>query len=298
MKANNANIIAQLKIASENLNYRCAGDSDVGTCIWELASKGELSIENMFKLLPSEVDWMGEIYTRCEYLVKSESNYRTVILDEERCILGLYQIYIQFFESLLSHLSELHLYEITIDKTLLHYDNNNIEGSYRPAGTCYIGRTMDGYWIGIANKCPPDFLSSSDEEFLPKSNNLFIGIAHNFLQEIPGFMEILYQACRSHYLASIQGEESFAPNPFYIFNDYICEVAETKELVFKKLLYSIGIIATRRFSGTSFPQVDEILRLHLINLRKYRFFGTNHCCIGETQEGDWIGITVYCYPRG
>ncbi len=270
----------------------------MGTRIWELADKGELSLENMFKLLPSEVDWMDEIYTKCEYLVKSESNYRTIILDEERCIVGLYQIYIQFFESLLSHLLELQLYEIKIDKTLLDSYQGNIEGNYQPAGTCYIGKAIDGYWIGIANKRPPDFLSSSDEEFLPKRNNLFRGTAHNFLQEIPGFMEILYRSCRSHYLASIQGEKSFAPNPFYIFNDYICEVAETKELVFNKLLYSIGIIATRRFCGTSFPQVDEILRLHLRNLRKYCFFGTNYCWIGEAQEGDWIGVTAYCYPSG
>lgn len=296
MKANSASIIAQLKIATKNLNYTCAGDSSVGTRIWELASKGELSIENMFKFLPSEVDLIDGIYTRCEYLVKAESNYGTVILDEQRCILGLHQIYLQFFDFLLSYLSDLQLYEITIDKTLLHCDNNNIKGNYRPAGTSYIGRTMDGFWIGIANHYHSDFLSSSDEEFLPKSNNLFGETAHKFLQEMPEFMEILYQSCLSHYLASIQGEESGVPNPFYIFNYYICEVAETKELLFQKLLYSIGIVATRRFRGTRFPQVDEILRLHLINLRKYIFFGTNICWIGEAQEGDWIGVTAYCYP--
>ncbi|AFZ58028.1 hypothetical protein H6G54_16120 [Anabaena cylindrica FACHB-243] len=296
MKVNSANIIAQLKIATENLNYSCAGDSSVGTRIWELTAKGELSLENMFKLLPIDVDWMEGIYTRCEYLVKAESNYQTVILDEEICISGLYQIYLQFFESLLSNLSDLQIYEITIDKTLLHYDYNHTEGSYRRAGGCYIGRTTDGYWIGIANKYPCDFLSSSDEEFLPKSNNLFRETTHKFLQEIPSFMEILYQSSRSHYLASIQGQESGHPNPFYIFNYYFCEVAETKDLLFKKLLYSIGIIATRRFCGTSFPSVDEILRLHLRNLREYIFLGTNYCWIGEAQEGDWIGVTAYCYP--
>ena len=297
MNANSANIIAQLKIATENLNYSCAGDSSVRTCIWELASKGELSIENMFKLLPLEVDLIDGIYTKCEYLVKAASNYRSVILDEERCILGLYQIYLQFFESLLSHLSNLQIYEIKIDKILLHYDNN-IKGNYRDAGICYIGRTMDGYWISIANKYPWHFISSSDEEFLPKSNNLFRKTAHKVLQEIPGCMEILYQSCRSHYLASIQGEKSFDPNPFYIFNGYIYEVAESKELLFQKLLYSIGLIATQRFRGTSFPQVDKILRLHLRNLRKYIFLGTNYCWIGEAQEGDWIGVTAYCYPSG
>ncbi|MEM9926382.1 MAG: hypothetical protein AAF915_21955 [Cyanobacteria bacterium P01_D01_bin.50] len=296
MKINSTNIIAQLKIATENLNYTCAGDSSVGTLIWEFASKGELSLENMFKLLPSEVDWIDDIYTKCEYLVKAVSGYRTTILDEERCILELYQIYLKFFDFLLSYLSDLQLYEITIDKTLLHYEKNNIEGSDRPVGTCYIGRTINGYWIGIANRYPCDFLSSSDEEFLSKNNNLFREIADELLEEMPEFMEILYQSCHSHYLASIQGEESGDPNPFYIFNYYICEIAETKELLFKKLLYSIGIIATRRFRSTRFGQVDEILRLHLINLRQYIFLGTNYCWIGEAQEGDWIGVTAYCYP--
>jgi|GEM_PF-7045041 len=297
MKANSANIIAQLKIATENLIFSCAGDSSVGTCIWELASKGELSLENMFKLLPSEVDWIDEIYTRCEYSVKAASpDYRNVILDKERCVLGLYQIYLNFIEFLLSHLSDLQLYKIVMDQTLRY--STNVEGSYCDVGTSYIGTTKDGYWVGIANKYPHIFNNSSDEEFLPKKNNLFTEIVHDFLQEMPGFMETLYQSCRSHYLGSIQGEESFDPNPFYIFNGYICEVAETKELLLRKLLYSIGIIISRRFHGTSFPQVDEILRLHLNNLRQYIFLGTQYCWIGEAQEGDWIGVTAYCYPSG
>lgn len=91
MKANSANIISQLKVATENLNYSCAGDSSVGTYIWELASKDQLSLENMLKLLPVEVDWMDEVYTICEYLVKAVSNYRTIILDEKRFTLGLFQ---------------------------------------------------------------------------------------------------------------------------------------------------------------------------------------------------------------
>lgn len=61
--ASSANIITQLEIATENLNYSCAGDSSVRTCIWELAEKGKLSLENMFKFSPSEVDWIDEIYS-------------------------------------------------------------------------------------------------------------------------------------------------------------------------------------------------------------------------------------------
>lgn len=295
MNANSADIIAQLKIATENLNYSCAGDSSVSPLIWELASKGELSLENMFKFSPSEVDLIDEIYTKCEYLVKAALSYRTFISDEERCVLRLYQIYLHFFESLLSHSPDLQLYKITLDKTLLHYQNNT-EGNYQDAGICYIGRTIDGYWIGIANQEPSDFLSSSHEEFLPKSNDLLRETAQKFSQEVTINMELLYQSSRSHYLASIQGEESLSPNPFYTFYGYICEVAETKELLCRKLLYSIGIIATRRFCGTGFPQVDEILRLNLKNLRQYYFLGTHYCWIGEAFSGDWIGVTAYCYP--
>ncbi|MEH2226127.1 hypothetical protein [Nostoc sp.] len=297
MKASNANIIAQLNRAREGLIYSCAGDSTVGTCIWEVADKGEFSLENMFKLLPSEVDWIEEIYTRCNQLVKAASTYRTVVVDEEKCVSELYHIYLKFFEFLLSYLPNLEIYKITIDQTLLHYHRDTKEG-YREAGRCYIGITRDGDWIGIAYRDPVDFLATSDEEFLPEKSNLFGQKTHNFLQEIAIFMKDLSQSCRSHYLNSIQGEKSFDPNPFYIFNDIIWEVAVTKEMLLKKLLYSTGIISTRRFRGTRFLDVDNILRLHLRNLRKYNFLGTQLCWLGETQSGDWIGVTADCYPSG
>lgn len=297
MKASDANIIAQLNRATEGLIYSCAGDSTVGTCVWEVADKGELSLENMFKLFPSEVDWIEEIYTRCKQLVKAASNYRTVIVDEEKCVLELYHIYLEFFEFLLSYLPNFEFYKITIDQTLLHYHRDTKEG-YRNAGICYIGRTRDGDWIGISNKNPVDFLATSDEEFLPEKSNLFGQTTHKFLQEITIFMKALSQLCRSHYLNSIQGDKSVYPNPFYIFNYIIWEVAVSKELLLIKLLYSIGIISTRRFRGTGFPDVDDILRLHLGNLREYQFIGTELCWLGETQSGDWIGVTAHCYPRG
>ncbi|MEH2353856.1 hypothetical protein [Nostoc sp.] len=297
MKASNANIIAQLNRATEGLIYSCAGDSLLGTCVWEIADKGEFSLENMFKLLPSEVDWIEEIYTICNHLVKAESNYRAVIVDEEKCILGLYHIYLEFFEFLLSYLPNLEIYKITIDQTLLHYHRDTKEG-YREAARCYIGRIKDGNWIGISNKYFVDFLATSDEEFLPEKSNVFGQTTHIFLQEIEIFIKALSQSCRYHYLAFIQGDKSFDPNPFYIFNNIIWEVAVTKEMLLRKLLYSIGIISTRRFRGTRFPDVDDILRLHLRNLRAYKFLGTELCWLGETQSGDWIGVTAHCYPRG
>ena len=296
MKASNANIIAQLNRATESLIYSCAGDSPVWTFVWEVAEKGEFNIENMFKLLPIKVDFTKDILTLCNYLVKAESNSWTTMIGEERCALELYQFYQEFINFLLSYLPNLQVYKITIDKTLLHRRIDTKE-RYCDAGNCYIGigRTIDGDWIGIAHTFDCKFMVfSSDEEFLSKDSHSFGKHTHKFLQEMEIFMKTLSQSCIS--LPSMQGYEFSVPNFFYIFQHIIWEVSATQKVLFRKLLYSIGAISTRKFCGTGFPEVDAILRLHLINLRSYQFMVTQRYWLGETQEGDWIGVTAHCYP--
>ena len=152
---------------------------------------------------------------------------------------------------------------------------------------------MDGDWIGIASDLDLGNAGASDNKFLVKAPTQLSKNTLKLLSELEIAIKKLKYIGQSQY-------HTFPPTTVFIDPKYVWEVATTREDVLEKLLDTTKIVRTFEFDNFEyfgyeeekerFINLAQLLHFRLTNLRKYVFFSCFIYFLGDTQDGDVVGI--------
>jgi hypothetical protein len=280
LKPRNAEFFLQLQEVTKGLDFpSSASDNPINPFLWELETKGQLTIENLLRAETPNFDQYrsgGEIIQ-----VANLDNYWQSLCQEREnspTVIELLKTHTSFLEA--AHIRSL----------------DDLHDSFR----IVFGSTTSGEWIGISPRIPADF-----EEWNPRGTGS--PLLPIYVPQTQITRDLL--ARLEPLLPDLDFDE---PNFWggYRFKGFIVRVGATRELMFSSLLDSIGF--ARKFPFLKFTPVvseedegedeevlvatqalDTLLQSNLSNLHTY-LFGICTCyniyAIGQTQEGDWAGV--------
>lgn len=274
MKPSNAELVTQLQAATEGLLFPSENEYPFKTFVFEVESQENFTVDNLLKtagfMIPVNLDDFLQFVS--EVAPKNRQNYEQIIN------------LLQLFTSLLQ------IYRISLSDESGEYEAFHI----------FVGNTKDGDWISISPKIDSELNARRSERFLIESSTL---VKESTL-ELKNQLEPLLAKLKfivTEYYEKNQEKQGF-----------VLEIATTKEEIINKLLDSIGFVKTCTFKGFSenakenddlesreylekFKPLDELLKSRLTNLREYVIGGMAVYYlynIGNTQDGDWIGVST------
>ncbi|OUL31238.1 hypothetical protein BV372_20745 [Nostoc sp. T09] len=242
------------------------------TFVWKISELGTFTLEKLLQDLGFiENIELEEYLFDFELEIQAGQSLGTKNIATQEKILQLEHKYQYFLRLLQTNLTNLQPYRISLKES----NKNEVIGSF----TAIIGRTINGYWFGIAPLLPysKSFMYRTSEKFYidtqKPSDAKIIDLWSNFKSatqelELPSELDGEYS-----------GRES------------IVEVAETRELIIEKLLDSVGFIQTVEFNG-GFGNLGQLLTENLTNTRIYIIWGFFIYLIGDTPDGDLIGVST------
>ncbi|AFZ02767.1 nuclease A inhibitor family protein [Calothrix sp. PCC 6303] len=283
IKLSNAELIAQLQSVTQDLSFVSESDYPFDIFVHEVSTQGELTVE---KLLEAG---------NCLNLVDRDD-----VLEKVREIAPeTTQIYREIIDLIESTASKLEIYQIKI---------NDESGEYE-AFQIFIIQTENGDWLGFAPKIEAEPSSRRSEKIQITDNTQISPSAI----ELKSKLELLLSQLK--FIVT----EYYEPNQ--IKQGFILEIAATKSDVIYKLLDSLGFLKVCNFKKFSdyldfdekdylnnpefleqirqihqqYQSLDNFLESNLSNLREYVLGGMAVYYlynIGQTQEGDWVGIAT------
>ncbi|AFY35903.1 nuclease A inhibitor family protein [Calothrix sp. PCC 7507] len=297
MKSSNANLLAQLEELTPGIClYYSDSDYTFKPIIWEVDTKGELTIENLLR----EVTPPFDEYRPGGKIIKSANldNYLQMIYQEARKydpdiaveIAQIYQTVIKLLQSSLTFLEVAEIREL-----------NDPNSTFR----IIFGSTKSGEWIGIAPQLEAEF-----QEMAPYGEYTH---GQPLLSVHPPQTKITAELL-AKLEPLLKNLKFYEPQPFVYLSDRISEgfimrVGATRELMFNSLLDAIGFARTFPYKefyrdaeddndeefATEIKPLDLLIQSRLSNLRMYLFglVCTYHVYVlGQTPEGDWAGVST------
>lgn len=281
MKPTNAELIVKLEAAVDGLLYPSESDFPFGTFVWEVAEQQEFRVGKLFNLISKDINYFLQ-HCKKEETWKSYSPY---LVNPKQVTQELGQNYQDFIDFLRSYTTNLQLDQISFSAPNTHELGIN---------ECFIGNTLDGDWIGIARELDLGNAGASNDKFLLKTPTQLSKNTLKLLSELEIATKKLKYIGQSQY-------HTFPPSPVFIDPKYVWEVAATREDVLEKLLDTTEIVRTFEFDNFEdfgyeeeekerFINLAQLLHSRLTNLRKYVFFSCYIYFVGDTQDGDVVGI--------
>lgn len=272
MKPSNAELVAQLQAATEGLLFPSENEYPFKTFVFEVESQGDFTVENFLQTagFMKPVNLDDFLQFVSEIAPESSQNYQEIIN-----FLELYTTSSQ-------------IYRISLEDESGEYEAFHI----------LVGNTKDGDWIGICPKIDTEPSARRSEKFLIESSTLVKESTLELKTKLEPLLAKLKFIVIEYYEKN-QEKQGF-----------VLEIADTRAVMMKKLLDSIGFVKTCAFKGFSenaeenddpesreyfekFKPLDELLKSRLTNLREYVIGGMAVYYlydIGQTPYEDWVGV--------
>lgn len=251
-------LLATLEVITEGLWYSSETDYPILPFVWEFAEMGEFNLLNF--LISRNILQIGDWEDFCQAWRRAEKsgkqpslaqNLSTSATDRQQKSIGS-------IEELRSHLTDLELY---------NFGNNCL------ANAIIVGKIPNDAWVGISGIlseiCTPIFgeiLTFEDGYSSPKSELL--------KSQVQPFVENI------QLLSSIELREVPEIN---------WQVADSKDRVLIKLLNSCQYVQTYEYFGLKCDRLNCFMVSELKQLQSY-VIGTSIYAVGETPNGDWLGV--------
>ncbi|RUT09901.1 hypothetical protein DSM106972_003960 [Dulcicalothrix desertica PCC 7102] len=325
MKSSNIEFIQQVVKLTQNIHYRSQSDDGFEPFVWELAEKGDFTIEkflksegflypvkcdDLLKYVSSEASWCGydtpnpaetaaEMSLRYKELINfCNSNFKTTeIYLVRNLLIGSRRNPNTRKESLTKSLignPDL-LYQLSINKkNQSEFYKRGIICCEQEAFHIILGETFEHDWVGIA----PDMdMSGSTKR---KGGKIL---------PLPEKSTFLNTINLNNYIEKFVKNIDFPVIHFtarYTKKSAIVEMSHTKDNLLTRLLSSLQLLNISTFDDYSsldleeadkekFRPLDEFLKSKLIDMREYTI-GLGIVCdiysIGRTIEGDLLGIST------
>ncbi|MUG91460.1 hypothetical protein F7734_02740 [Scytonema sp. UIC 10036] len=315
MNLYNTEELQQLALITQNLCFCRECDSEVKPFIWEIASKGDLTVEKLLEsegfLFPVKTSDLLEFIS----LETTWSEYGRLTPIETASLMKLkYRVLINFLKY---HLKTIKIYIVSnlgygdSDKRkeqlkksrignpdLYNLPVNQLNSLKRMGQLCIeqeafhiiVGETCEGEWIGIAPEMSGE-TNKKGKQLLPlpeeSKNQNTISLKKQIETRVK---ELEFSVLE--FLAFSRKEKA------------IVESSDTKEHLMYRLFSSIKFLKVSTFSKYSsieirtskdFQALDDFLELNLTDLQEYTIGLNVIFCIysvGRTTAGDWVGIST------
>ncbi len=297
MKSSNANLLAQLEELTPGIClYYSDSDYTFKPFMWEVDTRGELTIENLLR----EVTPPFDEYRPGGTIIKSVNlnDYLQTIYQDARKhdpdiateIEQTYQTVIKLLRSSLTFLEVAEIREL-----------NDPNSTFR----IIFGSTKSGEWIGIAPHLEAEFQEMAPYGEYTNGQPLL----SVYLPQTEITVELLTKLKPLLKNLKFYETQPFIPISSRINEEFIVRVGATRELMFNSLLDAIGFARTFPYQefyrdaeddndeefATEIKPLDLLIQSRLRNLRMYLFgiVCTYHVyVIGQTSEGDWAGVST------